>query len=311
MTKNMFNNIAVLIDADNASYRSIPTVLNKISTYGRITAKRVYGNWTKEGLKLWKGVVENLALNPQHQFDHVKGKNATDIALVIDAMKLLHSNRYDAFVIVSSDSDFTRLCIELKETGVCVIGVGIDNTSNAFKRSCDEFISVDKLMNSFSSQTDVDELPAEQTEQSESIQSVNASEKSAVVTIDESIAKTAHNVEENKTTNGSVDNEDEKSNTNKSIESEDEEPFYNTGIDEAELHSLLRLAAETEKWQDDDGFVNAAGVGDFIKRTHPDFDITNFGFKKLPAFIEAHSELYETKTYQGKGTVMVRAYKCK
>ena len=144
-TAATYDSIAVLVDADNAELGKMEALIEKISIYGRITVRRVYGNWQKDILKKWPEVIKRLAFNPQQQFDYVKGKNATDIALVIDAMELMHTKLYDAFVIVSSDSDYTPLCIKLKESGIFVIGAGRSTTSDSFKRSCDEFIIVDTM----------------------------------------------------------------------------------------------------------------------------------------------------------------------
>ena len=132
--------IAVVIDADNTQLSKIDDVLREISTHGRIVVKRAYGNWRKEELKNWEPEIKRLAIKAVQQFDYVAGKNATDIALVIDTIDLLHKNLYDAFVIVSSDSDYTPLAIRLHESGVYVIGVGEKKTPLSFKNSCDEFL---------------------------------------------------------------------------------------------------------------------------------------------------------------------------
>ena len=137
--------IALLIDADNAPLSKIEDLLREISAYGRIVLKRAYANWRKEGLKNWEGELKRLAIKPEQQFDYVSGKNATDIALVIDAMNLLHAQRYDGFVIVSSDSDYTPLAIALRESGVFVIGAGERKTPESFRSSCDEFVYLENL----------------------------------------------------------------------------------------------------------------------------------------------------------------------
>ena len=127
-----FKHMAVLIDADNTQLSKIDEVLEELSTYGRITVKKAYGNWKKPTLKNWEDQIMKLAIKPEQQFDYVKDKNISDIALVIGAMDLLHTGMYDAFVIVSSDSDFTPLAIRLKESGVYVIGVGENKTPVPF-----------------------------------------------------------------------------------------------------------------------------------------------------------------------------------
>lgn len=117
-------NIVLLIDADNTQLSKIESIIREISTHGRIVVKRAYGNWKKETLKNWENELKRLAIKAEQQFDYVSGKNATDMALVIDAVNLLHKKLYDAFVIVASDSDYTPLAINLHESGVYVMGVG-------------------------------------------------------------------------------------------------------------------------------------------------------------------------------------------
>ena len=137
--------IAMLIDADNTQLSKMELVIREISAHGRIIVKRAYGNWKKETLKNWEDELKRLAIKAEQQFDYVSGKNATDMALVIDAMDLLHTDIYDAFVIVASDSDYTPLAIKLHESGVYVIGVGERKTPEAFRNACDEFIFLENL----------------------------------------------------------------------------------------------------------------------------------------------------------------------
>ena len=140
-----FKSIVLLIDGDNTRMAKLGGIIQEISTYGRIVVKRAYANWKKDNLKNWETSLKKLAIKAEQQFDYVPGKNATDMALVIDAVDLLHKNIYDAFVIVSSDSDYTPLAIYLHESGVYVIGVGEVNTPDSFKNSCDDFITLDNI----------------------------------------------------------------------------------------------------------------------------------------------------------------------
>ena len=116
-------NMVLLIDADNTQLAKLESVIKEVSVHGRIVVKRAYGNWKKENLKNWESELKRLAIKAEQQFDYVTGKNATDMALVIDAINLLHKSIYDAFVIVASDSDYTPLSINLHESGVYVMGV--------------------------------------------------------------------------------------------------------------------------------------------------------------------------------------------
>lgn len=139
-------NIVLLIDADNTQLSKIESIIREISTHGRIVVKRAYGNWKKETLKNWENELKRLAIKAEQQFDYVSGKNATDMALVIDAVNLLHKKLYDAFVIVASDSDYTPLAINLHESGVYVMGVGEKKTPESFRNSCDEFVFFRKFI---------------------------------------------------------------------------------------------------------------------------------------------------------------------
>ncbi|EJN6954696.1 NYN domain-containing protein [Aeromonas hydrophila] len=143
---NEHKKIVVLIDADNAQYSKIKYILNEISTHGHIITKRAYGDWSSEHLKNWKTTLNELAIQPIQQFAYTTGKNSTDASLIIDAMDLLYTNRYDAFVIVSSDSDFTKLASRLREAEMYVFGVGEHKTPIAFRNSCDNFILTENLV---------------------------------------------------------------------------------------------------------------------------------------------------------------------
>ena len=140
-----FKKIAVLIDADNTQYSKLEDMLYEVSTYGRIVVKKAYGNWKKQGLSKWEDQIKRLAIKAEQQFDYVAGKNTTDIAMVIDAMDMLHTGSYDAVALVSSDSDFTPLAVRLREEGVFVIGVGEKKTPEAFTNACDDFIFLEYL----------------------------------------------------------------------------------------------------------------------------------------------------------------------
>ena len=137
--------IAVLIDADNVPSVNIKGMLEEIAKYGTPTFKRIYGDWTKPNLTGWKSVLLESAITPIQQYSYTTGKNSTDSAMIIDAMDILYSEKVDAFAIVSSDSDFTRLAIRLREAGMTVIGLGQRKTPSPFIVSCDKFIYLEIL----------------------------------------------------------------------------------------------------------------------------------------------------------------------
>ena len=262
--------IAVVIDADNTQLSKIGDVLREVSMHGRIVVKRAYGNWRKDALKNWESEIKRLAIKAVQQFDYVSGKNTTDIALVIDTIDLLHKGLYDAFVIVSSDSDYTPLAIRLHESGVYVIGVGEKKTPLSFKNSCDEFL----LLENISINAELSLAEAEQPA-APSVPAIQAHAGSRGTSESGSAGAAAPE------------------------ESTDE-------IDE--IHRLLKSAYLT--YQDNDGFANVAPVGSFIKRAKPDFDCRTYGYSKLPQLLEAFPQKYQVKRYPGKGTVTIVAYKC-
>jgi uncharacterized LabA/DUF88 family protein len=137
--------LAVLIDADNAQPGIIGGLLDEIATYGIASVKRAYGNWTSSTLQPWKEILLSYSIQPMQQFTYTAGKNATDSALIIDAMDLLYTRRFDGFCIVSSDSDFTRLASRIRESGLTVYGFGERKTPKPFVQACDRFIYTDIL----------------------------------------------------------------------------------------------------------------------------------------------------------------------
>ncbi|HUP91408.1 MAG TPA: NYN domain-containing protein [Solimonas sp.] len=137
--------LAVLIDADNAHSKLADALFAEIAKYGKATTRRIYGNWTTEQLQGWKKILPKHAIQPKQQFANTQGKNATDSAMIIDAMDLLHTGRFDGFCIVSSDSDFTSLALRIREDGLTVYGFGERKTPEAFVAACDRFIYTDVL----------------------------------------------------------------------------------------------------------------------------------------------------------------------
>ncbi|MBT3312006.1 MAG: NYN domain-containing protein [Desulfobacterales bacterium] len=145
MSDGKIEKLAVLIDADNAQPSIIDGLLSEIATYGTANVKRIYGDWTLPGLKGWKEVLLQYSIQPIQQFGYTTGKNATDSALIIDAMDLLYTGKFDGFCIVSSDSDFTKLASRIRETGLFVYGFGEKKTPKAFVSACDKFIFTEVL----------------------------------------------------------------------------------------------------------------------------------------------------------------------
>jgi hypothetical protein len=139
------NKIAILIDGDNAQSSLLPEMLVEAGKHGQVTVRRIYGDWTTNSMNSWKDVLNYHAFQPIQQFRYTVGKNATDSAMIIDAMDILHSRVVEGFCLVSSDSDYTRLATRIRETGIFVMGIGEKKTPKAFVNACDVFVFTENL----------------------------------------------------------------------------------------------------------------------------------------------------------------------
>lgn len=158
--------IAVLIDGDNAQPSLLDEILAEISKYGRTTIRRIYGDWTSPNMNGWKDVLQENAIQPIQQFRHTVGKNATDSAMIIEAMDILHSGVADGFCVVSSDSDYTRLATRIREKGLFVMGIGRQATAKPFRNACDVFVFTENLIPQEENRTPQEEKPKQKPVQS-------------------------------------------------------------------------------------------------------------------------------------------------
>lgn len=179
--------LAVLIDADNVPYSNVKGMMEEITKYGTPTTKRIYADWTRPNANGWKGVLLEHAITPIQQYSYTSGKNSSDSALIIDAMDLLYSGKLDGFCIVSSDSDFTRLAIRLRESGMKVIGIGEQKTPKPFISACDRFIFIEVLDGAIKKKT-----PKKVTE----IENKKAVEKTAIKVSEKATAKPLNKIDE-------------------------------------------------------------------------------------------------------------------
>lgn len=147
-TPNSERRIAMLIDGDNAQHSVLKSMLEEASRYGEVTIRRAYGDWTQPNLSAWRPVMLAHAIQPIQQWRYATGKNATDSALIIDAMDVLYSGTVQGLCVVSSDSDYTRLCMRIRESGLFVMGIGRENTPEAFINACNVFVYVENLIQS-------------------------------------------------------------------------------------------------------------------------------------------------------------------
>lgn len=266
-----------MIDADNTQLSKLEAVLQEVSSHGRIVARRAYGNWKKDTLKNWEDDLKRLAIKAVQQFDYTAGKNATDMALVIDCISLMHRGIYDAFVIVSSDSDFTPLAVYLRESGVYVMGAGNKKTPLAFRNSCDEFVFLENL----EAVQEIDEASAGQETPglAQAATAVPVTPQPIVTLLQGSKRQLA-------ASRNSVGKDKEKDKErNGARKSEDNISF---------IHKLLRVASD-QYADDSNGYTSLGQAGNYIKRVRPDFDVRTYGYKKLVLMLEAFPKKYKIK----------------
>lgn len=246
--------IALLIDADNSPSSKIDVILAELAKLGVVNVRRAYGNWKKDGLKGWENVLHEYAIRPIQQFDYTKGKNATDMGLVIDALDLLYSDSPDAFGIVSSDSDFTPLVMHLRAKGAQVFGFGAQKTPMPFVNACSRFLFLEHLGGAAEAAADESEKPARG--------------KSAS-------GRKPRNAKKAEPAAATVD-----------IELDASPSRFDTAAlkQDARLVTLLRNAVESAAGED--GWSPLGSVGQQIGN-QASFDPRNYGYRKLIDLIEA------------------------
>lgn len=300
--------IAVVIDADNTQISKLEDVFHEISTRGRIVVKRAYGNWHKPTLKNWGEIIKRLAIKAEQQFDYVSGKNATDMALVIDTIELLYTNLYDAFVIVSSDSDYTPLAIKLREAGVYVMGVGEQKTPVAFRNACDEFLFLENCSSSVEGNDAHDVVNSFRSDAQDAASSSQSDAQDAVSSPQKEKAEVSISPNNEKEESTKQLKEDvQKTDSTPIASSAPAEENSEKKNDLNEIHALLEKAYDT--FQDEDGWVNVAKVGLFLRRAKPDFDSRTYGFQKLSLFLKNFPEKYDVKIVGEKPNI-IAVYRC-
>ena len=270
--------------------------------------KRAYGNWHKPTLKNWGEIIKRLAIKAEQQFDYVSGKNATDMALVIDTIELLYTNLYDAFVIVSSDSDYTPLAIKLREAGVYVMGVGEQKTPVAFRNACDEFLFLENCSSSVEGNDAHDVVSSSQSDVQDAASSSQSDAQDAVSSPQKEKAEVSISPNNEKEESTKQLKEDvQKTDSTPIASSAPAEENSEKKNDLNEIHALLEKAYDT--FQDEDGWVNVAKVGLFLRRAKPDFDSRTYGFQKLSLFLKNFPEKYDVKIVGEKPNI-IAVYRC-
>lgn len=240
--------LAVLIDADNAPRSALGDVMAEVAVYGTPTIKRIYGDWTTPNLASWKPLLLENAITPVQQYGYTTGKNSTDSAMIIDAMDILYTGQVDGFVLVSSDSDFTRLAIRLREAGKKVYGMGEKKTPNPFIVACDKFVYIEVIC-SAAQQERAEEAAREEPKEPPKPARRAARKKGA-----EAAPPPAPEAEP-------------PSRVPKEI--------------------ITLLADSVEMLADEDGYAPLGEVANLLVRKKRDFDPRNFGFSKLSKLVKA------------------------
>ncbi|KQZ90218.1 hypothetical protein ASD62_13865 [Phycicoccus sp. Root563] len=276
--------IALLIDADNSSAKKLDLILSELSKLGETSIRRAYGNWTKPGLRPWTEVLHANAIQPIQQFDYSRGKNASDMAMVVDAMALLYNDHPDAFGIVSSDADFTPLVMHLRAKGAQVYGFGEAKTPEPFQTACTKFLRLDQL--SEPEEEVVEPVSAAAEPVAEPVaEPAAAAAPTTKRTTARKKAATAAAAAASKTT-------DAPSSSRRS-------PADLKG--DARLVRMLRNAAEGAA--DEDGWARVSTIGQYISN-QSSFDSRNYGYGSLIKLLKA-IELFEIRD-EGKQSLSVR-----
>lgn len=272
MEKSGTLRFAILIDADNVSEKYIKIILDEVSNFGVATYKRIYGDWTSTRMTSWKSCLLDNSITPIQQYSYTYGKNATDSAMIIDAMDILYSGNVDGFAIVSSDSDFTRLVARLRESGMQVIGMGEQKTPKPFISACNQFKYLDLLYSE--NKKAADAAAAEESRQQARGNRI-----------------------------GAADQADDAG--------DEEAPFGE--MSRADRRRNLRairtaITGIIEAYGDEDGWITLGQLGDQLGRRLPDFDVRNYGFKRLRPFLKGLGvyEFYDPEGAYGLQQIYIR-----
>jgi uncharacterized LabA/DUF88 family protein len=256
--------IAILIDGDNAQANLLPQTLVEAGKYGLVTVRRIYGDWTTSSMNSWKDVLNFHAVQPVQQFRYTVGKNATDSAMIIDAMDLLHSDVVDGFCLVSSDSDYTRLATRIRESGVFVMGIGEKKTPKPFVNACDVFVYTSNLV--------AEHKVARPAVQKQTRRSKKPASPSAPVPAATSIVATPA--------------------TTPVPEPENEnDPM-----------PLIRQAYEIA--QQEDGWARLDHMGNALYQLDPGFDPRTYGHRQLSRLIASYKDLFQMRTQEIDGSTL-------
>lgn len=264
-------NIALLIDADNISSKYIPGILSELSKYGKITIRRMYGDWSQDRLHSWLNKSAGYSLTPVMQPNNTPGKNASDIGLIIDAMDILYGGDVQGFCIVSSDGDFNKLATRLREAGMVVIGMGEKKTPESFRVSCERFIFLDVISNESDNESDNDEESTQMTSMKKRVKKKTAAAGSGSSGTAARRKKAAALADVS--ASYSVDEDSDGDNDTESLFTDKET------IENAIVKMITDNAAEGRE-------TGLGEIGSRLVKIFPDFDIRNYHYSKLSEYLK-------------------------
>ncbi|MEG0167030.1 MAG: NYN domain-containing protein [Ruthenibacterium sp.] len=280
--------IALLIDAENVSPKYIKTILDEVSMYGTPAYKRIYGDWTSTDMSSWKKALNEHNISPMQQFSYTQGKNASDSAMIIDAMDILYAKNVDGFCLVSSDSDFTRLASRLRESRMFVIGMGESKTPAAFKSACDTFKYLDVLMGMKKEPPVKSDAPAKApVEKAAADKNVKAKKAP--------LAKKNTNKKPDVPAEAPAVKAEPPMEAPAIPELHSDEEIASAFVPLEEIVSKIREIVDYDS--DEDGYMPLSQVGIMLSRLYADFDARNYGFSKLHKLID-YTKAFETKYQQ-------------
>lgn len=248
--------IAILIDAENISMKYMKLIMNEVGKYGIATYKRIYGDFSNPGVMAWQDKLREYAMTPIFQFNYTRGKNASDSALIIDAMDILYSGKVTGFCLVTSDSDFTKLAIRLREAGMLVIGMGEQKTPNSLVAACEPFKYLDLLYQ-------------ESSEENRKMEEEGKENRKESGKGKKTVRNTADGIAD-----GEEDTGENKIPTKREVG--------------AEIVSIIESRSEENEW------VNISDIGNILPKRIPGFDPRNYKYEKLGGLIKSYDFL-ETK----------------
>lgn len=267
---------AVLIDAENVSAKYIKYILDELTSYGVATYKRIYGDWTKPSAVSWKDVLLENSVTPVQQYSYTVGKNATDSAMIIDAMDILYSGNVEGFCIVSSDSDFTKLASRLRESGMLIVGMGERKTPKPFIAACNQFKYLDVLAETEKKSMELEENQTKVEIKDKGKKTIAKKEKE-------------QEIEANKSAKLPVVSENIDSGKNM------------TDISVIKS-AIIKLMNEVDE---DDQRMNMGELGSRLVKRYPDFDVRNYGDTKLSKFLKKFEFLEINSNGKGGSSMWV------